>query len=72
MDDPDRGAGPRRAYVLGHSDREVDRLQAQARLIDLGALRLGERLVEQQAPVDTRTEQQDGEASDVEAGMLGT
>jgi ubiquinone/menaquinone biosynthesis C-methylase UbiE len=32
MSNPDPGARP--AYVLGHSDREVDRLKAQARMID--------------------------------------
>jgi SAM-dependent methyltransferase len=32
MNDPDRDAG--HAYVFGHSDRELDRLKAQARLID--------------------------------------
>lgn len=34
MKDPDHGAGPTHAYVFGHSDRELDRLKAQARLID--------------------------------------
>jgi len=34
MTNPDHGAGPTHAYVFGHSDRELDRLKAQARLID--------------------------------------
>jgi len=33
MNDPDRGDSTP-AYVFGHSDRELDRLTAQARLID--------------------------------------
>jgi len=31
---PGDEAGPAGAYVLGHSDRELDRLSVQARLID--------------------------------------
>lgn len=31
---PGDGAGPARAYALGHSDQEMDRLAVQARLID--------------------------------------
>ena len=34
MSDSDVGRLPRPAYYLGHSDRELDRLRAQARLID--------------------------------------
>ncbi len=34
MDTGAGGAGEARPYVLGHSDREIDRLMAQARLID--------------------------------------
>jgi len=34
MNDPGHEADPTRAYVFGHSDREFDRLKAQARLID--------------------------------------
>jgi SAM-dependent methyltransferase len=34
MNDPGHDAGPTPPYVLGHSDRELDRLKAQARLID--------------------------------------
>jgi cyclopropane fatty-acyl-phospholipid synthase-like methyltransferase len=33
MDNPDDD-GPTHAYVLGHSDRELERLSTQARLID--------------------------------------
>ena len=34
MNTPGDDAGPTRGYVLGHSDRELERLTAQARLID--------------------------------------
>jgi SAM-dependent methyltransferase len=34
MTDSSDGPTPRLAYALGHSDRELDRLRAQARLID--------------------------------------
>ena len=34
MSDSDLNAGQNRAYVLGHSDRELDRLSAQARLLN--------------------------------------
>ena len=34
MNSPTDSVGPTRAYVLGHSDRELDRLGAQARLIE--------------------------------------
>ena len=34
MDNPSQAAGPTHQYVLGHSEREVERLKGQARLID--------------------------------------
>ena len=34
MDNPSQAAGPAHQYVLGHSEREVERLKGQARLID--------------------------------------
>jgi ubiquinone/menaquinone biosynthesis C-methylase UbiE len=34
MNEPSAGSTPPHAYVLGHSQREIDRLKAQARLID--------------------------------------
>lgn len=34
MSSPGHGPAPPRPYVLGHSDREIERLSAQARLID--------------------------------------
>ena len=34
MDTRSQGADSGRAYVLGHSDREIERLKAQARLVD--------------------------------------
>ncbi len=34
MVDPSQGARPAQQYVLGHSEHEVERLKAQARLID--------------------------------------
>jgi tRNA A58 N-methylase Trm61 len=34
VSDLDEGAGPAGPYVLGHSDRELERLSTQARIID--------------------------------------
>jgi predicted methyltransferase len=34
MNNPGDDAGPTGGYVLGHSDREFERLNAQARLVD--------------------------------------